>query len=490
MSRNVVIQVSTPAAVLGVVLFVSCLASAWYINRLHADLTNILSENVASLEAAQELEICVRQLRFHGIVYLLDPGPERMQPIRQNHEAFEQALDLARRSANTPEERAWLQKIGEGYRQYHTEMIAAHGEPDRRGAPADLARLTDEHPIRHVVEPCEALFRFNKQAMEQTARESARASGRVQLAMLLLGFGGPVGGLVAGYGIARGLSRSIARLSVRVQGMAERLDHKVASVKLTAGGNVQDLDEQLQHVVRRVEEVTERLQRQQLGLLRAEQLAAVGQLAASVAHEVRNPLTSIKLLVGASLRPHKRKSLNDEDLRVIHAEVVRLEQTVQDFLDFARPPALRRAPCDLRQVVTQATELVQARARQQGVGLDVECPDRAVAADVDRSQLCNVLVNLLINALDAMPRGGCLEVSLGADRAGVRLAVADSGPGIPAEMMSRLFTPFASGKPTGTGLGLSISRRVVEEHGGEIRAANRREGGACFTVTLPAPTTV
>src|SRR5262249_55949980 len=152
---------------------------------------------------------------------------------------------------------------------------------------------------------------------------------RAQLIMILLGFVGPAGGVIAGFGIARGLSRSIYLLNVRVRDMAQSLDQDVASVRLEADGGLQTLDRQLQHVMRRVEDVMERQQQHQREMLRAEQLAAVGQLAAGVAHEIRNPLTAVKMLVESALRSDNRKPLQLADLRVIHGEVVRLEQTVQ-----------------------------------------------------------------------------------------------------------------------------------------------------------------
>src|SRR5260221_1178627 len=132
-------------------------------------------------------------------------------------------------------------------------------------------------------------------------------------------------------------------------------------------------------------------------------------VAASVAHEVRNPLTGFKMPVESALQSENRKPLNLEDLQVIHREVARLEQTVQGFLNFARLPAPRCSTCDLRDVVRQAVELVGARARQQGVTLDVHAPDAPVPAFIDPGQLDTVLVNLFINALDAMPQGGRLE---------------------------------------------------------------------------------
>jgi signal transduction histidine kinase len=260
-------------------------------------------------------------------------------------------------------------------------------------------------------------------------------------------------------------------------------------VTLPPDAGLHYLDRQLRYVVQRVQEAAENLQRQQRDLLRAEQLAAVGQLAASVAHEVRNPLTSIKLLIEAASRPRNNRPLTPEDLEVIHREIVRLERTVQSFLDFARPPVLRRVACDFREVVGQAAELVATRARQQGVTIDVRAPCLPVAATVDQGQFATVLVNLFLNALDAMPEGGTLQIQLQPTPTnGLVLTVTDTGSGIAPPILDRLFTPFASDKPTGTGLGLSISKRIIEDHGGRITAENRPEGGARFCITLIEPT--
>lgn len=486
MNRKILIQVAAPAIAVGLLLLGACLMSAWYVHRLQTNLASILSENVTSQEAAQALEIRVRQLRFHSFMYLLDPTPERRKLIEQDHELFEEALNRTRESANTDEENRRVQEIETGYQHYHKEIDLLLAAAERGGSRMDMVKLADAHPVRHVVEPSQELLRVNKNMMEKTSAESQRVANQANFMLILLGLVGPFGGLFIGFWTARGLSHSIYRLGVQVRDMAHRLDEDVASVWIQADGDLANLDRQLQHVVQRVEEVTERQQRHQREMLRAEQLAAVGQLAAGVAHEVRNPLTSVKMLVEAALRSNNQKPLTADDLRVIHREVARLETTVQGFLDFARLPTPQRSVCDLRAVLAEAIELVTARARQQAVKIDVLSPESEAAGYVDPGQVRTVLVNLFLNALDAMPNGGHLEVRLeGNTEAGFSFVVADTGCGIPSELHDRLFMPFATTKPTGTGLGLSMSRRIVEEHGGQLTGANRTHGGAAFRLWLP-----
>lgn len=490
MKHRLLLRVIMPACLLGAMLFAACVLGAWYVHRLEANLAHILSQNVASLEAAQELEIRARQLRMHTFIYLIEPNEKRLGPIDEDLHLFEQALQRAYLSTSTPEEQECVEEIQSRYRQYRDDMARLRAEVLRFGPRTDFGRLFDDHPIRPLTNVCHRLLDLNKQAMQEAAAESERISRWVLGLALLIGVGGPACGLLIGYYFARGLSSSIYRLSVRVQDMARRLDLKVASMDVVVDGDVDHLDRQVQRMVAKVEAVTARLQQHQSEMLRAEQLATVGQLAAGVAHEVRNPLTSVKMLVEAALRPQGGLPLTREDLGVIHEEVARLEKTVQGFLDYARPPTPQRALCDLGQVIGQAVDLVRSRARQQGVAFEIRTAASLTPAFADPGQLRTVLVNLLLNALDAMPAGGTLHVESTATGAGqARLQVSDSGPGIAADMLGRLFTPFASSKPTGTGLGLSISQRIVEDHGGTLTAENLPEGGACFTIVLPPAAT-
>jgi signal transduction histidine kinase len=227
-------------------------------------------------------------------------------------------------------------------------------------------------------------------------------------------------------------------------------------------------------------------QKQDQKMRRAEQMMAIGQVAAGVAHELRNPLTSIKGLVQVNLREAKRQGLPGDDLAVIEHEIRRMERTLQTFLDFARPPQPDRQPLLLNEIVYRVFALVSGRARKQSVTLNHELqPDVKILADGDQMQ--QLLLNLVLNALDAMPDGGMLEVQVSQNRdRQVEMLVHDTGPGIAPHILPKVFETFVSSKETGVGLGLPVSQRIAEDHGGTLSAYNSPGGGACFVLRLPA----
>jgi two-component system, NtrC family, sensor histidine kinase HydH len=282
--------------------------------------------------------------------------------------------------------------------------------------------------------------------------------------------------------VARGLARSFRRLQVQLRDAAGKLAPNAPQLVLTEVGDFGALHTAVETLSGRIEQVVRELQARELEVLRSEQLAALGQLAAGVAHEVRNPLTAIKMLAQAA--QHECGELKGDDLRVIEQEVRRMERSLNTFLDFARPPKLQRTRTEPHKLVADVFGLLRARADDLRVRLTAAvAPGLTVAADPD--QLRQVLLNLGLNALDVMPTGGTLTVR-GEQRGGdLNLTVTDTGPGVAPTMLTKLFTPFASSKDTGLGLGLVISRRIVEAHGGTLTAANRPTGGAEFLIRIP-----
>ena len=454
-----------PVALTSLCLFALSIVTALVLYHQQGSITEELSENVKSRRAASDLEESLQSL-----IGFLRQGNVEVGPL---HERIEDHLGTIRKYADKPEEQRQAATLDASFRDY-----LAWRDRDI-GKAADILQKTHDY--------CVKLREFNANLIDESEQAHQSALRRLAWGLAAVGGVAALTGLVLGYGVARGLSLSIRRLQFHVQDAAGKLGHDLPAIVLTEEGDLERLHEQVEALVGQVEEVVQRLQQREREVLRAEQLAAVGQLAASVAHEIRNPLTTIKMLVQGVREDLATRSLSPSDLQVIEAEVRRIERSLKTFLDFARPPRLERVPLDLVALVEQTLGLVRGRAAKQHVTLELRRPDGPVPVEADGEQLRQVLVNLMLNALDALPRGGRLEVSLRPGGAGeVEVDVEDSGPGIAPEMLPRLFTPFASSKETGLGLGLVVSRRIVEDHGGRLWASNRPEGGARFTFRLPA----
>lgn len=299
----------------------------------------------------------------------------------------------------------------------------------------------------------------------------------------LMGCSAAVGGLVLARQMGRTFLRSFDDVSQRVHVAAQRLGCEVSQQIKTP----QALLDQIRLLLEGIDRVIQERQQSEREVLRADQLAMVGQIAAGVAHELRNPLTSIKLLIQTYLRDSTQQEPVDHDLEIIDHEIRRMEKCLQQFLDFARPPRPERRPINLVLLIERTLALVEGRARKQHVKLIFQPDSVDVVVEADEDQIQQLLVNLVLNALDAMPEGGDIEILLStpSDHQ-VELQVRDSGPGIPEELFPRLFDPFVSTKETGIGLGLAVSHRIAVRHGGNLAAENRPKGGACFTLRLPS----
>jgi signal transduction histidine kinase len=477
---------SGPFIVLGGLVAVTSLVSTWYINHLQADLARAVHEDAVRLTTAEELQIRLRQLRFHSLMAAADPSDSRHRVMDDDRSQVLESLAEVRQESHSEDDLRLLAGIERGYREYEAGIAADRLVGAPASASSELIRWADAHPVRGLLVPCRELAARQRDRMAASLERSETQTGWAGGVLLGLGLAGALGGLLAGYAVARAQSRRAARLSVRVQAVQAHLDQEVGAVTVNAPGQGGDLDAQLDRVVGRVKEVCQKLQEQERDLLRAEQLAAVGHLAAGVAHEIRNPLTGIKFLVEAALRPANPSPLAPEDLRLIRQEVVRIERTVQGLLDFARMPPPDRRPHDFRELVGEAAAVARGRAETKPVTLRVDSPAEPVTATVDRDQMLSLLTNLLFNAIEAAPVGGEVGVALRAAGGGLTVEVTDTGPGIDPVMSGRLFTPFATTKPTGTGLGLTLARRIAAEHGGTLTGTNRPGGGAEFTLTLQA----
>jgi len=220
-------------------------------------------------------------------------------------------------------------------------------------------------------------------------------------------------------------------------------------------------------------------------LRQSEKLAALGKLSAGLAHELRNPLNTISMLIYAMAREILPDSSFAADLKVVQGELQRMSLLIEQFLEFARPrpPHFQRER--LEEIMEETLLLIGPEARTRGITIYKEWDKSLPRVWVDGSQMKQVFMNLLLNALQAMPNGGKLIVRLHVSGGSLLAAITDEGEGICPEVRANLFQPFFSTKQGGTGLGLSISQRIVEGHNGRLRLFSQPGTGTTVVVRLP-----
>lgn len=275
--------------------------------------------------------------------------------------------------------------------------------------------------------------------------------------------------LAAAVGLARGVSRIKSNLVLLERDYHQRIPEQ--------SGELGDIARAINRMVVSREALEKELRRE-------DRLRSMGRLVAAVAHEVRNPLNGMRLTAQLLKRQRTQGPQNQGQLDSIIAEIDRLEALVRDFLTFDsdRPPELEPQP--LLPTVERAVKLVESQANRQGIQINVDAQEREITACFDPGRLTQVLLNLLLNAIESLSSGGWIRVEIRGG-APVELRVTDSGAAIPPNEQEHLFEMFYSSKPEGSGLGLTVSRELVRQMGGELTYDTRQEH-ACFVVRVPA----
>jgi len=249
----------------------------------------------------------------------------------------------------------------------------------------------------------------------------------------------------------------------------------------TATIRLERTHEALRSEVRRL---TDELEVKNRELARKNRLADLGRVSTVVAHEVRNHLVPLTLYLNLLRRRLADDPGSLDTLDRVAAGITELDATVNDLLHFTSDREPDFEPVCLRALVDDVVAALAPQLSAQGIEVDVDVPPYH-EAHADRDMLRRAILNLMLNALDAMPEGGDLVVTSVETPRGMELEIADSGPGLSDEVRRHVFEPFYSTKSSGTGLGLAIVDHIVARHGGSISALNCHEGGAAFTLTIP-----
>ena len=345
----------------------------------------------------------------------------------------------------------------------------------------------------------EALLRVQRQS-----RQAALVFAAVAVLLLALGLDllarrfvhRPLGAVLRT--MARASAGDLAARAPRVradeigavaEGLNGMLD-RMARFNETLRAEVERATAELRAANRELLEAAQRLFAARRELVRSQRLALAGQMAASVAHQIGTPLNVISGYAQMLRAKHEDGSPDAERLRTIQEQIARVTAIVQSLLDQTRRPALALRPLAPGEMVEGLAELVRPSLVGRGIALGLEVAPGLPAVGVDRVQLEQALLNLVTNAIDAMPDGGRLSLAARPDGDGVAFVVEDSGVGIPPDDLTRVFDPLFTTKPPGkgTGLGLPILREIVEAHGGTVRLSSRPGEGTTAVVCLPPAT--
>jgi signal transduction histidine kinase len=287
--------------------------------------------------------------------------------------------------------------------------------------------------------------------------------------------------------LGRFYHRPLRRLSMMLRRVRDEPRADLTALK-EMPGPLRELSQALEGLLRSFSQARAELASCQVDAMRKMQkMASLGELAAAVAHEIKNPLAGISGAIQVLAEDMSPQDPRREIIQEVLSEIDRLDRSIKDLLTFARPPQPRRVKTSLLDVLERAKRFVEAKARQQGVELKTMVADTSTEAWVDPEQMYQVFLNLMLNALGSMPGGGTLSVGMYSDPQENTLEVSfsDTGEGIPPESLKDIFKPFFTTKHSGTGLGLAISLNIVEAHGGRIEVESLQGLGSTFRVIIP-----
>ncbi len=455
--------------------------SARTLSQMSAVSGRIIAENYDSVVAAQDMKESLERQDSAAVFELMGEHERARRQLTVHRARFDAAFDKAAANITEPGEAELIDVIRRGRDDYYRRFDAVLALSGARTA-RYFSEL--EPPFNALREACDRLLRVNQEAMRRKADEASRVARRWLMITVALS----IGLMTLGIGVQISLSRAIVEPVRRLTDATEQIaaGHFETTVPVTSHDEVGVLAAGFNRMAESIREL------RQADYLNVSRLKS--EFIASASRELREPLTSVQLAIHAALE-ESAGPLTVRQREVVEAardDAALLDRLVSEMLDLARldagtaPPVMM--PVRPSALVGAALDTIRLRAESRGVQLVVDVPPDLPPVPLDRVQISHVVGELALNALDATPAGGTITVS--ATEVGDRLAitVADTGTGIPAEDLTRIFDPFTRGadRPgTGTGLGLPIARRIVEAHGGQLVVDSTVGHGSRFTVTLP-----
>jgi signal transduction histidine kinase len=474
--------------VLAVLSSMAALLSSWHVGNL---MHQTVSEDLASLRAAEGLETALLEQRGFVSSYILGGGNRKwLAELEKRKRAFGKLIERAHQTANTSDQRTILRELDEVYKRYDATRDEVVGLYDRgEVVTAQKLFVQDINQLYgQAYQLCERFISANERYVDAAVSATRRQIRSITLAVgicvvLTIGLGVALLWLFF-YGV-------VFPLRVMITDAREFTGKDSAAASKHPSDELRAMGVYLHNLMSDVADTRTTLERSQSELKDAEKLASVGKLAASVAHEIRNPLTSLKMWLFSIRTDLAGDPTLDRKFEIVSEEICRLESIVQNFLEFSRSPELRLSVESISTLLAKTLELTEPQLMDRQIRLvRRDTPDLPPVL-ADSEQLKQVLLNLLKNAVEATSPGGRIRVSTSTQvdaegRTMVVVRVSDTGAGMPEETRPRIFEPFFSTKDEGTGLGLCIAARIMARHKGRLVLESSGRQGTTFAIHVPA----
>jgi len=454
----------------------------WYTYKIEKIFKNIITKNVAIFQSAEALGTSLVNQKGYVSYYFLDNNPDWLVQLSKYRLLFNEHLATVKSLIHEPWEKQTIAQIERDYQIYvetRDKVIELYKAGYREKGFA-LHRSARES-FFNILELCDQFKSFHKSRIQEAVDLSRQEANRMRYMALMAVVTVITLSLLVNFIFARHIMGPIHELALQanIQGNPGQYINEMVALKQSVLGLIEDS-----------EQTHQALKRSQTSLMQSEKMALVGKLAAGTSHSIRNPLTSVKMRLFSLNRSCSFSESQREDFNVISGEITQINKIVENFLEFARPPKLMVKKMSPSIVVDSALYLLDQRLKSYHVTVKIFRKGPLSETLIDPEQLKEVVVNIIINACEAMKKGGSIliqeqEVFVEPLKRVDVIRITDDGEGFPPNIKDQIFDPFFTTKEEGTGLGLSIAFNIIHEHGGWLDVISEEGNGTSFVITLP-----
>lgn len=470
-------------ALLLVVTVCMGVTTIWFASRFNDMLQQISQEAIVLVQASREMTTQLANQKGFVTYYFLDGDQKWLKELDTHRKQFSKWLDKTYEITHDPAQASLREQIKSRYNDYvlaKDKVIDLYQSGKKEEGEALHWKVRDQY--FQLYELCRKYLSLNESQIRQARDKSRQNFHHITSVTITL--------IVSQFILtALLLFNLISHIIIPIQ----RLSRETVTDKSVPepGNEVNRLRDSVHELLDERDRTRSELQQSKEMLMNSEKMALVGRLAPVVAHSIRNPMTSINMRLFSLQRNLEMTDNQKEDFEVVFEEMNRLDNIVQNFLEFSKPHKLKKQRISISKIISTTMDLLAYRLDLYNITITRKQEVENLELEADPGLIKEVFVNLIVNACEAMEDGGeivVVEKEAVADNIGqaIMIEVTDNGPGMSQEMQDRAFKPFETTKPDGTGLGLFIVLKIIEEHGGILNLRSREGQGTTFTIILPA----